>query len=335
MKQTHIHEDLIKRYLLGELSAEEQIALEDEYFADQAKYDQICKTEDELLDRYARGALSPADRERFERLYLINPRRRRHVKFAKALTQVIDGELAARPAAQRTADRHHIERPDPDISWKSQLAALPRGLRFALSLPLIIAALLIVFGGTWFAIETSSLRARLAEALREGEMRRQTQARRIADLEAQSGQLTEERERLQAQLQAIKETGSSSSYIAPAPVFLTLSTNTFRDSGAREPRALMIPHGVEEVRLRLNLLENVFPTYRVTLLTADGSEVFSKNGLKPRAGKAGDFVIASLPADKFTSGDNVLALSGINSTGEAEPLGKSMIRVRRIRVRRQ
>jgi anti-sigma factor RsiW len=331
MKQRHTPEDLIERYLLGELSTTEQIALEDAYFIDQAKYDQLCKTEDELIDRYARGALSLADRERFERCYLTNPRRRRHVKFAKALTQVIDGELTARSTPQRTSDRRQIESPDTDTSWRSRLVVLARGPRFALGLTLIIAALLIVFGGTWFAIETSRLRARIAEAEREAEMQRrraQTQAGQIAALEAQSRQLTEERERLQSQLQVVKETGASF-HGALAPVFLTLSINAFRDSGGREPRALMIPNGVKEARLRLNLLENLFPAYRVTLLTADGSEVFSKAGLRPRAGKAGDFVIVSLPADKFRSGDNVLALSGISSTGEVEPLGKAIIKVRR------
>src|SRR5262249_26006733 len=153
MKQTDRPEDLIERYLLGELSAADQVALEDEYFIDQAKYDQLCKTEDELIDRYARGSLSTADSERFERCYLTNPRRRRHVKFAKALTQVIDGELPAGSTAQRRSDRHHIESPDADISWRSRLVALPRGLRFALGLALTIAALLIASGGTWFAIE--------------------------------------------------------------------------------------------------------------------------------------------------------------------------------------
>ena len=324
------NEDLIKRYLLGELSGAEQTALEDEYFIDRAKYDQLCKTEDELIDRYTRGALSPADRERFERCYLTNPRRRRHVKFAKALTKAINGEITARSTAKQTSDRHHTESPDTDISRRARLVVLPRGLRSPLGLTLIIATLLIAIGGTWVAIETSRLRARLAEEQRNGETQRQraqTQAIQIAALEAQFRQLAEERVRRQGQMQAVKETGSSSS--PPASVHLTLSINAFRDSGGQGPLALMIPKGVEEARLRLNLLENLFPTYRVTLLTADGSEVFSKAGLRPRAGKAGDFVTVGLPAGKLMSGDNVISLSGVSSTGEVEPLGKTIIKVRR------
>src|SRR5262245_19585625 len=111
MKQTQGSEDLIERYLLGELSATERTALENEYLVDRAKYDQICKIEDELLDRYARGALSPADRERVERQYLTNPWRRRHLEFAKVLAQVIDGESAASSAEKRTTS----------FSWRSKL----------------------------------------------------------------------------------------------------------------------------------------------------------------------------------------------------------------------
>jgi anti-sigma factor RsiW len=322
MKQTQGSEDLIERYLLGELSSAERAALESEYLVDRAKYDQICRIEDDLLDRYAQGALSPADCERVERQYLTNPWRRRHMEFAKTLARVIDGEPAASSAAK----------PTTNISWKSQLVALPRGLRGALALIPAIAALLIVFGGTWFAIETSRLRVRLGEAQREVETQRrraQTQARQIADLEAQQRQLTEAHERLQAQLQAVKKTESPFSHITPAPVFLTLSVEDFRSPGAQNPRTLVIPRGVAEARLRLYLPENAFPAYQVTLLAEDGSEVFSKNGLRPRAGKAGDFVIVNLPASKIANGYNVLALSGVSPTGAAEPLGKSMIKVRR------
>src|SRR5262249_38095190 len=98
---------------------------------------------------------------------------------------------------------------------------------------------------------------------------------------------------------------------------------------ARGTQTLLIPRGAAGARLRLNLPENVFPSYRVTLIADDGSEEFRKNGLKPRNDKAGDFVIVNLPASRLTNGDNVLSLSGISPKGEAEPLGRTLIKVRR------
>jgi hypothetical protein len=318
MKQTQDSEDLIERYLLGELSDAERTAMENEYLADKSKYDQVCRVEDDLLYRYARGALSPADRERVERQYLTNPWRRRHLEFAKALAQVIDGELATRSAAK----------PITDVSWRSQLGALPRGLRSVLRLIPAIAALLVVSVGSLLAIETSWLRARLREARHEVEaqqQRAQTQARQITELETQYRRLIEEHESLLAQLLAAQKTGSW----RLAPVFLTLSVDEFRSHGAQGTHTLLIPRGATKARLRLNLTENAFKSYRVTLLTENGSELFSKNGLKPRADRAGDFVIVNLPASKLTDGEHVLALSGLSRTGKAEPLGKSILKVRR------
>jgi hypothetical protein len=263
--------------------------------------------------------------ERFERSYLTNPQRRRHVMFARDLAQVVDENRAAKRAATQSAGTARIERHDTGLSWLSHLARLPRGLRLALS---TTGALLILLGGTWLVIETSGLRARLAEALREGEARRlqeQTQARQIADLKEQYKQLAEERERLQAQLQAAKENVST----APAPVIYALSLRAFRDSGGQESRALIIPHGAEEARLRINLTEHWFPGYQVMLLTAEGKEVFAIKGLSPQATRDGYVLIVSTPARKFADGDNVISLSSISGAGEVETLGKAIVKVRK------
>jgi hypothetical protein len=41
-------------------------------------------------------------------------------------------------------------------------------------------------------------------------------------------------------------------------------------------------------------------------------------------------VLVNVPARKFASGDNVLSLSGITSTGEVETLSKTIIKVKRL-----
>jgi len=329
MGRINSQEDLIKRYLLGELSAAEQTALEDEYFGDESKYDRLCKAEDALLDRYSRDTLSEADHERFERSYLTNPRRRRHVMFARALAQVVDENLAARRAAPQTAGKDRIERPDARLSRLSGLVKLLHGPRFALS---ITAALLIGLGGAWLVIETSRLRAQLAEALREAETQRflaRTQAQRVGDLEAQYRRLAEERERLQAQLDAVKEKASPTSRATPAPVLFALSIGSFRDSEGRKARELILPRDAAEARLRINLAEHKFHSYQVMLLTIDGKEVFLRKGLRSQATRKGEAVIVSIPARKFAGGDNVLALGGISAAGEVETLGKAIVKVRR------
>ncbi|PYS70334.1 MAG: hypothetical protein DMF69_13855 [Acidobacteria bacterium] len=51
-------EQMMTRYLLGELSESEQSVLEKEYFTDPQFFDQMLKIENELVDDYVRGRLS-------------------------------------------------------------------------------------------------------------------------------------------------------------------------------------------------------------------------------------------------------------------------------------
>jgi anti-sigma factor RsiW len=129
MDRTQGPEDLIKRYLLGELSAAERTALEDEYFLDRAKYDQLRQAEDDLIDSYARGMLAPADRGRFEQVYLANPQRRRHVNFSRAFTRVMDEELSARSPVVRSTGMREIDHQHRLLSWWSKLIDMLQGRR--------------------------------------------------------------------------------------------------------------------------------------------------------------------------------------------------------------
>jgi hypothetical protein len=54
-------ENLIQRYLLGELAEADQVALEQELLIDRGKFDQVWAVEYELVDHYVRGrCLGPA-----------------------------------------------------------------------------------------------------------------------------------------------------------------------------------------------------------------------------------------------------------------------------------
>jgi len=83
-------EQIATRYLLGELSEAEQAMLEEKYFTDERVFEQVLKSESELLDRYVRSELSAPARERFEQSYLNNPRRRERMRFAEALATRLD-----------------------------------------------------------------------------------------------------------------------------------------------------------------------------------------------------------------------------------------------------
>src|SRR5258706_8231199 len=76
-----------KRYLLGKLSEEEAIRLEEHYFSDDAAFEEIGIAEDELIDAYVRGDLSAADREQFQRSLVSSERLGERVEFARMLVK--------------------------------------------------------------------------------------------------------------------------------------------------------------------------------------------------------------------------------------------------------
>jgi hypothetical protein len=79
----HIAErELMVRYLLGDLPARERDTLEEGYFFDNDRWDQLLAIENELIDTYVCGGLSPAERERFETHFMASPAKRQRVEFA-------------------------------------------------------------------------------------------------------------------------------------------------------------------------------------------------------------------------------------------------------------
>src|SRR5215471_15947298 len=95
-------DQLTTRYLLGELSEEEQAALEQRYFRDRHVFNEVLQVESKLVDAYARGQLSTEMREQFERSYLKHPSRRNRVEFARALTTRIDEREASVTRTQQS-----------------------------------------------------------------------------------------------------------------------------------------------------------------------------------------------------------------------------------------
>src|SRR5215470_4189780 len=111
------------KYLLGDLSQEEQAQVEDRAFADPDYLVVLQSVEVDLMDAYVNGELSPAERRQFERQFLVSPERRRKVAFARDLARV-----AAQAKALEVSPALHIS------AWQSFLRAVRGGspaLQFA------------------------------------------------------------------------------------------------------------------------------------------------------------------------------------------------------------
>jgi uncharacterized coiled-coil protein SlyX len=312
-------EQIIQRYLLGEMSEAEQEALEQKYFDDTTLFDQMVQVENELVDKYARGWLPPPVRERFEQYYLAQPERRESADFAIALDAKLNqitevtGAPVIRIESRWSRLRYSMQR--PKLAW-------------ALSVALLLMAALTV----WFLIETRRLRNGLAMT----ENQRASQEQRGLELQQQVANERQRSDQLSAKLDRLLEEQKSVSpspppplKSAPASVTLMLAVGGTRSANTASPKVLAIPTGTEQVRLQLNLRESGYPSYRAVLQQAGGKEIFVWQRLTPKTTESGANLALIIPAERFATGDYILTLRGVSKTGEVEDVSKSLFRVER------
>lgn len=84
MSQDYTDEQL-RQYVLGDLPAAEAGELESAWFREPELLARVELARDDLLDDYAAGRLSDADRVKLERRQLSNPEGREQLAMAKAL----------------------------------------------------------------------------------------------------------------------------------------------------------------------------------------------------------------------------------------------------------
>src|SRR5258706_14901379 len=92
MEPLNDDERLIRRYLLGDLTLEEQRRLEQHLFSDEHLLSQLNRIENELTDQYVSGELSGNSKEQFERHFMRAPERRESVVFARALNSYVSAK---------------------------------------------------------------------------------------------------------------------------------------------------------------------------------------------------------------------------------------------------
>lgn len=92
MKEQLVDDDLVRRFLLGQVSPQEEDDIAALMFEDPEKFAQLESVEDDLIDEFLQEELSPADKEGFETHFLSQPGRRHNLKLSRALHQRFDQE---------------------------------------------------------------------------------------------------------------------------------------------------------------------------------------------------------------------------------------------------
>ncbi len=292
-------EILLRRYLLGLSSIDEQSAVEDLLLTDQACLPQLLRAEEDLTDEYVREQLEGPEREGFEAHFLSNPERRENVEFAQALNRYLSTRAQATP-------------PYP--------AVVPRW-RAAMEVVLLCAVVVLIATlGTMFRT-TVQLREQVGQY-------RAKAAQAEQQAQALARQLDQEREQLAKLREDLARPRPS---IHPADsdlmaMVLTPGLNRTADHVA----TVNLHSGIRRLRLSLKLEDrSPYRSYRAELQTVEGAIVWSQDGLEAHRTSHNKVIEIELPAMRLTKRDYLVILSGRNAAGVSDTISTYYFHVER------
>jgi len=305
----------IMYYMLGKLSENEQATLEKSFISNPQIFAQVVDVENDLIDDYVRGHLTPGEREGFEQYFLTNPSRRQRVQIAEALSSRF-GQAVTTSGIASTTDNRSVSR---------RLLAQIRILHTAPGLIAALATLLFTLGGAWLFNETRRLAQEVRVTRTEGARRERELTQQIADERRRNSQLAGEIERLRNL--PIPQIAPSRSSSTPAIATLFLLGGALRDTGTGAIPRLIISPGLEQVRIVFKMEDGGYQKYRAELQSESGELIWRQGVLKPRLIRSVATFTITLPISKFTGGSYTFTISGVNKSGGLDTLSKSSFRV--------
>ncbi|MCM3901133.1 MAG: hypothetical protein ND866_05460 [Pyrinomonadaceae bacterium] len=317
MMKPDIQENLMRRYLLGDLPESETNELEIQVLRDDEKFEEMWGIENRLVDGYVRGRLSAADRERFERHYQASPVHRQRVAIARNLVEEADRlganviPIAARvPWGVRLSEKLGFSL----LSWQSALVA---------------AMLLFAMCSLWLLLDRSRLR-REQEQLR---VESQSQQNREDALSQKLANAKEESETLESEIERLRVEGNNNTQPTnrqeriQRPTIYSLLLSPMLMRGGDNPQTATIPPQTNLLRLQMKVDQESARRFQVSVSTVEGRQVWDQQ-IKPRAGQARTSIISTqIPLSKLPIGDYIVTLSAVNSTGRPEEVNRYFFRV--------
>jgi len=317
--ETPLSEQKIISYLLGELSEEEQVEIEDRAFADEKVLQEILAVEQDLLDDYVSGDIPAEKRRSFETHFLASEERRKKVAFAKALATVVN----ATPAPQ---EERAVVNVAPDSSWRTALTAFFARPMTAYSFAL--ASLLLFAVGSWLVVDRVRLRSELAQ-LRSNQdsqlAQRQQLERDLANERLKNEELLASRGTPSPEAPTPETVPTSPTKPATpgSPIIATLVflPGMSRGGGTSVPE-VSIAKDVSLLRLQVGIdPQEGYERYRAEVRNAKGQQVLAQANLVARAGHHGRNISLRIPVKVLSDGRYEVTLKGVTEGGESEAVG--------------
>lgn len=249
-------DEFLERYLLNELSEAENEELEDEMVLDKKLLERVQAAEMCLIDSYVSDEMSPAERLRFERGFLLFPENRLKVEDARALQESL--RLIRKEQFAGQASQTESLPPEQPAVGAAGVAQLRRGWFPRLPTPaLALAALLLLTFGLglffipWpdvFKSQTNSLtvKATPTPQTTRGNNQNQLATNQNTPPPVQHETPTPEIAALPPKI--VYET------IKEQPGFIVAGNNRGSETGSAKARPVGVPKGSEFLMLTMTLL---------------------------------------------------------------------------------
>lgn len=298
---------MLVRYLLGEVSEEEQERTEQLYLSDPNFYEQLLIAEDDLIDAYAEGALPESRRASFEEHFLRSPERRARVGFATAWMTYVTKEARtvnteSKDSSQRFFSLFRFDR------W-------PIALRVAAVALLLVGIAFPIVAALRLRNQLDRARAERAELERnQNDLRQQIEEERRRSEEISS--------RLESAL-AVQDPQIAPPIANAGFVSFVLTPGLVR--GSSQSKRLEIRPEERQVRIHLVFtpkdalnFAGLQGRYTVKIKTVDGRTIWTKSMLSAQTKTNGKVLTVSIPSDVLHTEDYILTLSGETLQGVTE-----------------
>jgi hypothetical protein len=295
---------LLRQYLLGEMSEQEQDNLEEKYFGDDSFFGELLDVEDQLIEEYRRGRLSPRERERFERRFLTMPEMRRGVEFVSLLAESQAENRAANP-------------PSPSLRaeaapQRKSFFSRPRARR---SIPVWTAAaatLIAALAGGWLLMNLSGPRHETTSV-----------PGTINGRPGRSEPARQDRVKIEEELAKLQTDH------VPAQNLLSFTLTRGASRSLGEVKTVTPDVETTMIEFTLDAGAESYAGYQARLQkTIDESDVFLIKGLESQPSAAGKSVVVRLPVARLETDDYQITLEGVLTGNDITIIGKYLFKSR-------
>jgi hypothetical protein len=321
-------ENLIRRYLLGELNEQELAQVERRTMTDDDFFNQVQLMESELTEAYVSGELNEPERGTFEQRFLTTSAGRQNVYFNQAFL------------AHFAQAGENLEPSPVANSWRSRFAALWQYQKPLTAFSLATIALLLILS-VWLAIIVGRLQSRVDD-LQAQQTSSQSQTEvlkqqldeanaRATKLQNDVQTINEENAKLTQQIADLQTNEKKTGDLEPLgdSVFALVLAPGGDRSGTPETDVTLTPDK-KILQLSLRVRQDIFKQFRAELSNRDSNAVLIRlNSVKVRKGESETLVIFQISAARLVNGDYKINLFGTTSQGKTEPVDRYTFSIRR------